>query len=376
MSEKRIIISDIHMNLDIYDGTESGSVSWLTRRRADQLGRFLSRLSKDKDVVELVINGDLFDEWIVPHEDSPLPAGSSNDERVIEHLRKVTKAAVNQGIMTGLSEIQEKSDITLTYVSGNHDSLVTNQTQLKAVLPKALHKGTVYKVGNTRIEHGSEYTVFNSNDYISHTGSSLPIGFFFARADAQARREGTHPSVLDFIEYLKSLITNPNNIGQLLADLLRNGIGAIYEAYCRVAGIDKNKRILMDGMDHYDNDIGVDMISEQFRKVLTTWSEHHSVPLETALKGDLGLLMDAAIWLKKTGNVPEKIIVMGHTHNPAVYRYPPFTDPVEFIYGNSGTWIDKHDPTFIEIEDGRTVTLYRHHDDGTCSKKASETLPQ
>ena len=58
-----IFISDLHLNVD-------ANYSWLVDH-ADDLAQFLNTVNARDDVAELVILGDLLDDWVSPVKDLP-----------------------------------------------------------------------------------------------------------------------------------------------------------------------------------------------------------------------------------------------------------------------------------------------------------------
>ena len=106
---KRIFISDIHMGDK--RSTESPPdlhpYGWL-QKNIPKLTRFLSDQLQAKDLGELVILGDLFDQWVIPTDLDPL-AGIDN----------ICKNPSNKGIIGKLKALAKRSK--LVYVPGNHD---------------------------------------------------------------------------------------------------------------------------------------------------------------------------------------------------------------------------------------------------------------
>ena len=98
---------------------------WFNQKRAELLGEFLHlQVIQDPDVDELIIAGDLFDEWVVPRDADPVPSPAASGSSPSKlQLEKIANATINQRVMSALKEIAISSK-TLTYVPGNHDMLL------------------------------------------------------------------------------------------------------------------------------------------------------------------------------------------------------------------------------------------------------------
>jgi metallophosphoesterase superfamily enzyme len=98
-----VFISDLHMNVD-------ASYSWLVKLTAD-LAEFLKSLSSRDDVAELVILGDMLDDWVCPAGEEPNSFGD------------ILYDPINHDIRENLRALCENKDIEVTYMVGNHDML-------------------------------------------------------------------------------------------------------------------------------------------------------------------------------------------------------------------------------------------------------------
>ena len=105
-------ISDLHMNVD-------ANYSWLVDH-ANDLAQFINEVNARDDVAELVILGDLLDDWVSPVKDSP------------QVFADILSASNNAGIVAALKAVCSNSNIKVTYVTGNHDML-SFEDQNKAV---------------------------------------------------------------------------------------------------------------------------------------------------------------------------------------------------------------------------------------------------
>ncbi len=154
---KVVFISDIHLSAD-------ASTSWMYEH-IGPLASYLQSLNDRHDVSELVILGDLLDDWMVPIEDSPTT------------FEEILAAEHNQPVVTALQEICENPTIHVTYVTGNHD-LLSFETAAKLLIEKTF-PGIVINSDEPGLgaytlddvlwaEHGHRYSLFNAPDIWSH----------------------------------------------------------------------------------------------------------------------------------------------------------------------------------------------------------------
>ncbi len=111
-----IIISDIHMG-DLRSIT--GGYGWFNKN-STKLMSFLNLVRQMPNVRELVINGDMFDEWVAPM-DSDTFNGVSQSEFVDMIV------AANKPVVDAINNIIRDGNIKVTYIPGNHDMLVESR---------------------------------------------------------------------------------------------------------------------------------------------------------------------------------------------------------------------------------------------------------
>ena len=110
MGKKRIFISDVHMGCDVSSAPRKPYV-WF-KKNAHLLAKFLGEQLMDHDVSEVVILGDLFDEWIIPADYPPITS-----------FKSICSNSTNEPVITGLRALA--ADGRLVYVPGNHDMATT-----------------------------------------------------------------------------------------------------------------------------------------------------------------------------------------------------------------------------------------------------------
>ena len=122
-------ISDIHCG-DVR--ATNHNYSWFNKN-ADALYKFLSYVESHPRIKQLVIMGDLFDEWMVPYYAKPFDT-TANITNSIEYFRAIAHNAINKPVFDKLSDISKGGIIDVVYVPGNHDMLVIKDGK---VMPRA-----------------------------------------------------------------------------------------------------------------------------------------------------------------------------------------------------------------------------------------------
>ncbi|MBW1788165.1 MAG: metallophosphoesterase [Deltaproteobacteria bacterium] len=357
-----VFISDLHMNVD-------ANYSWLKDHAAD-LSQFLTDVNAREDVAELVILGDLVDDWVSPVEDAP------------QSFAEVLNADTNADIVAALKAICDNTDIAVTYVTGNHDML-SFQTENKGALADALPGMAVisespglgaYKRDSVIwAEHGHRYCLFNAPDTWSREGGHLPMGYFISRmAATKAASTGQVTTMHELLDtFVKAPADTLESGGQKFGAREESGeifddaaIIAVFNAIALWSGLWPWDGFTMNGMDGYTYDPIVEEIAVVYDGIYSGWPlRQDRVSQVEAVWNDLGALNSAANlifempdYLKDKYPFIPRIILFGHTHE-AAFQY--HSGSVDTIYVNTGTWIDGKDMTWAEIrvtdrEDGKS----------------------
>ena len=377
-----IVISDLHLGVD-----DSFSE---TVKNKDLIAEFLERLVIS-DIDELVIAGDLLDEWFVPISYEPHYDLGAFFERVAEN---------NASIVAAFEKIIQ-SGITVVYVPGNHDLLLDEETLAK-LIPGIVQARDVDGLGTYRtgmrseivIEHGHRYDSFCAPDTLSNkeiTGdypSFLPPGYFFTRIASTSVVEGKSapqknfpkieaPSKEDadqldaytyFSVWLWAMTTFP-----IKADFEEKAI------YVGANGYD-NSFSLSDLLPTVQDDGSISAVL--YANAQRRWDEVQQIN-KVATKNSYSEATVGAIdhtffdkqAVKQYFDLDSTVdvVVFGHSHVPLVNRYENEYDK-EKVYANSGTWIDENliglERCFVVIESGEQFTdvrLMEYHADGTIS---------
>ncbi|MDD4478354.1 MAG: metallophosphoesterase [Mesotoga sp.] len=381
-AQRIIVVSDLHLGVD-----DSFSE---TVKNKDLLTEFLERLVIS-DIDELVIAGDMLDEWFVPISYEPHNDLGAFFEKVAEN---------NASIVAAFEKIIQ-SGVVVAYVPGNHDLLLDEETLAK-LIPGIVQARDVDGLGTYRtgmrseivIEHGHRYDTFCAPDILSNkemTGdypSFLPPGYFFTRIAATSVAEGKSapdknlpriedPSKedadqLDAYTYyniwLWAMTTFP-----IKADFDEKAI------YVGVNGYD-NSFSLSDLLPTVQDDGSISAVL--YANAQRRWDEvqqNNRVavknPYSKATAGaiDHTFFDEQAVKQYFDLDPTVDVVVFGHSHVPLVNRYENEYDK-EKVYANSGTWIDENliglERCFVVIESGEQFTdvrLMEYHADGTIS---------
>jgi len=114
-----VFISDLHLGADLNYAE--------CRNNLPSLEKLLKQIKESPDVKELVIAGDLVDEWFVPATTDTYKGKDQAD-----FVKRV--AAANKGVFDTINSIIQVGEILVTYVPGNHDLTIT-AANIESILP-------------------------------------------------------------------------------------------------------------------------------------------------------------------------------------------------------------------------------------------------
>lgn len=360
---KIVVISDLHLGADL---TYSECVHHLPR-----MTEFLTEIRESKTIKELVIGGDMLDEWYVPSRTDTYDGKTQK-----EFIQKI--AVQNKGVIDVLNDIIKDGKIIVTYAPGNHDLLVTKEN-VDLILPginqardnERLGLGTYNPTPQIAIEHCNRYDFFCAPDPYSNQdiaeGTILPAGYFFTRIAVNSvtnyptaeeiipvrnvtLNSADETQVNTFVYYniwksiMKSLIPVKDNHDD---KIIVTNIGNFKGNYCINDIIPFNKE---------DGSIDMNLYSGFCSQA--AWEKrlaYNNVPVVTpvikAMPGSLKTsFLDSMAYVQYFQNIDSevRIVVFGHTHAPMLKSFTN-TNGETCIYANSGTWIDK------KIKNGEVV---------------------
>lgn len=376
-----VIISDLHLGVD-------DAFAELKKNRP-ALVSFLNQIRNSPNVKELVIAGDMLDEWFLPM-DYQMPDSPAKFFDLV--------AANNQTIVDALNAIIRAGEIKVTYVPGNHDLLLT-AADIERIFPGMNQArdgvqglGTYVTGTNSEIaiEHGHKYNFFCAPDPISNrditknNSSILPPGYFFTRIATSSVIEG-HPASSNIFPDMTVDKTNKSQLGCYM----------YYQVWRAIlAGLTVKEslsdKVIKTNIDGYTQTYSInDLLPRQnaadgtidvnlYKGIQDSWDQRQTlngvkvkIPVNTAIlkAADAIFTDDQAKTQFFDIDDSKRIVVFGHTH---VARILPMTNfkGKKTVYANSGTWIDKGQGhptmTFVVITPAKsgsaieTVNLYQY----------------
>jgi UDP-2,3-diacylglucosamine pyrophosphatase LpxH len=358
--DKIIIISDLHLGNDL---SYSENVKHLKR-----LEEFLNEIRFSGTVKELVIGGDMFDEWYIPSRTDTYGSGTQAD-----FINKTV--AANKAVFDVLKSIIKDKKIKLTYIPGNHDMGFLPEN-INIALPgvnQARDSGNKYPVGTYHpdyypqiaIEHGHRYDFFSSMTPNANErdapGSIMPPGYFFARIAANSFTDPTTIEASTKVPIVS--LVYPNNAEQyskyvyyLLWKKVLEEVIYVKDKFdepiikTNVGNYTKTYSI-NDILPHNlptDNFIHINLYNGLFTQLnWYTRQKYNNVSVITnidkAIVGSLNTeFLDSQSDLQyfKNPDSNVRIVIFGHSHKPMVKSSTNLKGET-CIYANSGTWEDQ-----------------------------------
>ncbi len=356
---KIVVISDLHLGNDL---SYSENVKHLNR-----LEQFLNEVRSSTTIKELVLGGDILDEWYIPTRVDTYGGGSQAD-----FIKKTV--AANQGVFDILNGIIKDGKIKLTYVPGNHDMGFLPEN-INIALPgvnQARDGGDQFAVGTYHpdnypqiaIEHGHRYDFFsaitpNANE-ADAPGATLAPGYFFARIAANSFTDPTTPEAATKVPAVK--LNNPGNPEQYSKNLYYTLWKTVLEGVIYVKD-NFSDPIIKTNVGHYtktyaindilpknsaDGSIQMNLYNGLFTQA--NWDareKYNNVPIMTKIdEAILGSLetefidKQADVQYFQNKDSITRIVIFGHTHEPMIKSCTNHKgEPC--LYANSGTWEDK-----------------------------------
>lgn len=382
---KSVIISDIHLGIDdrIAENIKNRPL----------LISFLEKIRKEKDVDEVVINGDFLDQWF-------LPGSYEHVTDSDEFYRQCAKN--NQDVLDAFSAAI-KDGVRVVYVPGNHDMTLSYEV-LSEVVPGILQSRDVRGLGRYRtgargevvIEHCHRYESFcapnmlSNKEFMKYGEPILPPGYFFALIGVQWFAEGQPAPQKNLAEIAMPDKTDADQLAafgycKFWKEVVENRFPVKEEL---------TDRFLKVNVDGFQGEFSLtDVIPAQTEDGITanlykhfqrTWDEvqrRNLVPAPVDLLEQFSRMTDQSLradYAKREYfdlDPTIDVVVFGHTHVPFFREY---TDGYERkkTYVNEGTWIDNNldDPantaTFAKIssnESDTKVELLKCVGDGAVS---------
>ncbi|MCX6161251.1 MAG: metallophosphoesterase [Ignavibacteriae bacterium] len=350
-----VIMSDMHLGADLSYAECKNNLA--------ALEKLIKQIKVSPNVKELVIAGDLVDEWFVP--------ATTNTYQGLGQADFVSRlATTNSGVFAALNSVIQEGLILVTYVPGNHDLAIT-AASIESVLPginqardAVLGLGTYSPVAYPKIaiEHGHRYNFFCSPDPFSNQtvapGTIMPPGYFFTRIGALAYIQGNQPPGDT------TPVVTPNTSGGNSQDYLYRYWKDWYMTLNMFPISNRfDENLIVTNMNGFTGTYKVnDLIPFQsspggfidvnlYNGIQDNWDlrqTYNSVPIHI----NTGLAIDSVnsnTWTDYQSELQyfmnpasnKRLVVFGHTHVPKISSYQNYVNE-KCIYANSGTWIDNN----------------------------------
>ncbi len=348
-----VVISDLHLGADL-------AYAEMNDNRKP-LVKLLEKARVSPNVKELVIAGDLVDEWFVP---ATIDTYQGKDQA--SFVKRI--AATNKEVFDAFNQIIQEGNIKVTYVPGNHDLTVTAQ-QIESILPgisqarddvQGLGTYSPAELPQLAIEHGHRYNFFCAPDPISNQsvapGTIMPPGYFFTRIAAlHVQQQCKTPS--DVIPTV-----TPNSSSDESQGLLY-GYWKDWQFTLNSFPVTNkfDEKIITTNVDGFTSKYAInDLLPFQltpggaidvnlYKGIQDTWKERQKInhvaidiPTDRAIK----YVADpkesdnqAAIQYFTNPDSDKRIVIFGHTHVAKIVASKNSAGK-NTIYANSGTWID------------------------------------
>jgi UDP-2,3-diacylglucosamine pyrophosphatase LpxH len=362
-----VVMSDIHLGADLNYAECKDNLG--------PLEKLLEQIRVAPNVKELVIAGDMLDEWFVP-----ATVDTYNGKGQRDFVQRIAES--NKGVIDAFNSIIQGGEIIVTYVPGNHDLTITHEN-VDLILPginqardEVLGLGT-YTPENypeIAIEHGHRYNFFCAPDPFSNQdiapGTILPPGYFFTRIAVQHVVED-----LPAGEGVVVSITPPNASGNESQTNLYKywSIWAWATNYFTIEN-DFDEKIITTNIDGFTENYSVnDFLPYQtdpggwidvnlYEGIQDTWTERQvqnlvevNIPTEHAITTAIDAVEtdnQAQNQYFSNPNSNKRIVVFGHSHVATIIASENHQGE-KSIYANTGTWIDHNtrgaSTTFVVI---------------------------
>jgi len=367
---KRIFISDIHIGdgRSVSPGRNFHPYCWFYDDRPDMLVEFLKQYCiDDESVAEVVIVGDLFDEWVCPTQVDPTEPNHQE-----EQFQNIANASQNGPVIKWLRELASQQ--RLVYLRGNHDMLA-NKVIMANIFPGIRHLGqddghdVYHTTDGIWAEHGHWYDLFNA-PHVPRSGdgfnaSVLPLGFFISRIDAQhvlrTGKKVTESDVFrDWIDHVHNNVPDSKDptMDKSTHDAIDRTLMDLFNTLVHDSASDQ-PGALLNGLDNIPGLVTWQEVTNHYGGIFGQWRANHpnNVSPYDAMWSDIAGLDQTAnsIFFYKENT---KIIICGHTHKYDLSSTlgPPESTALmplgaKHIYANAGAWTnDMSRCTFVETE--------------------------
>ena len=350
-----VVISDIHLGADI-------SYAECNKNRG-ALEKLLNQIREAQNVKELVIAGDLLDEWFVP-----AIVDTYQGKNQADFVQRI--ATTNKGVIDAINNIIQDQNIFVTYVPGNHDLTIT-AANVDLILP-GIHQARDPELGlgtyspadypKIAIEHGHRYNFFCAPDPISNQvaapGTILPPGYFLTRIAALhvVQHDSIPGDTLD--------VVTKNTSGNESQDLLFTYRKLWEWAINNLPITNKfDENMIVTNVDGFKGNYSVnDLLPHQtiaggliyvdlYDSIQDKWDQRQAlnnvdvnIPASRAIANSAKSSesdSQAIVQYFLNPKSDKRIVIFGHTHDAKIIDTVDY-EGQKAIYANTGTWIDSN----------------------------------
>lgn len=349
-----VVISDLHLGADLSYAEININL--------DPLKSFLEQIRISRSVKELVLNGDIIDEWFIPA--SVNPYNGNDQSHFIDRV-----ANSNSNVVTKIRQIIQEGKILVTYIPGNHDLTITSDNvnrlfpginQSRDADAQGLGNYSPSGLNLMAIEHGHRYNFFCAPDPFSNQdvapGTILPPGYFLTRIAVQHVIENCTQNI-DIINPV-----TPNVSGGESQALLYGYWSAwsrwltqfpinhsFNEKLCITHTNGFNDTCSVNDLVPYQNTPGGLIQLNYYNEIQDHWAErcmanNVPVPFSTGLalafaSSPSGTDTMSVIEYFQNPISNKRIVIFGHSHSAKIRSNLNYNQQ-KTIYANTGTWID------------------------------------
>ncbi|OFX31357.1 MAG: hypothetical protein A2W90_06525 [Bacteroidetes bacterium GWF2_42_66] len=348
-----VVISDIHLGADLAYAE--------CKENLGSLEKLLKQIKAAPNVKELVIAGDLLDEWFVP---ATVNTYQGKDQA--DFVKRI--AATNKGVIDAFNSIIREGKILVTYVPGNHDLTIT-AANVESIFPginqardaeQGLGTHSPADCPKMAIEHGHRYNFFCAPDPISNQdvapGTIMPPGYFYTRIGVLSFTQNFPPAG-DIMPVVTQ--NTSGNESQYLLFVYWNVWNRALTKYTITNKFDE--KIIVTNVDGFNGAYSVnDLLPYQttagglidvnlYKGIQDTWAQRQilnhvavNIPIAQAI-ANAAKSSESEDQAKNqyflNPNSDKRIVIFGHTHDPKIIVSEDHYGQ-KAIYANSGTWID------------------------------------
>ncbi len=348
-----VVISDLHLGADLSYAECNVNLG--------ALEKLLKQIKASPNVKELVIAGDMLDEWFVP-----ATINTYQGKGQYDFVQRIAKA--NKGVVAAINSIIKGNKILVTYVPGNHDLTIT-AANVESIFPginqardPELGLGTYSPAGCPviAIEHGHRYNFMCAPDPISNQdvapGTITPPGYFFTRI-------ATLHVVQDCKVAGDTLDVVIQNTSGEESQYLLYVYRKIWEWAINYLPIENkfNDDIIVTEIDGFTGTYSInDLIPYQtisggyidvnlYKGIQDSWTQRQilnhvkvNIPTAQAIANSAKPTetdYQAEYQYLQNPDSDKRIVIFGHSHDPKIISTENFKAQ-KSIYANTGTWID------------------------------------